>query len=60
MLLLILWTENLHYEKDIDNIDLTVLDPVIYSDRYHSLGKMLGKIGDFILSNKCTKAGKVL
>ena len=47
MLLLILWTENLHYEKDID-IDLTVLDPVIYSGRYHSLGKMLGKIGDFI------------
>ena len=34
--------------KDIFDIDLTVLDPVIYSGRYHSLGKMLGKIGDFI------------
>jgi len=22
-------------------------DPVIYSGRYHSLGKMLGEIGDF-------------
>lgn len=33
---------------DIFDIDLTVLDPVIYSGRYHSLGKMLGKIGDFI------------
>ena len=33
--------------KDIFDIDLTVLDPVIYSGRYHSLGKMLGEIGDF-------------
>ena len=33
--------------EDIFVIDLTVLDPVIYSGRYHSLGKMLGKIGDF-------------
>lgn len=33
--------------KDIFDIDLTVLDPVVYSGRYHSLGKMLGKIGDF-------------
>lgn len=32
---------------DIFDIDLSVLDPVIYSGRYHSLGKMLGKIGDF-------------
>lgn len=30
------------------DVDLTVLDPVIYSGRYHSLGKMLGKIGDFM------------
>ena len=34
--------------KDIFDVDLTVLDPVIYSGTYHSLGKMLGKIGDFI------------
>ena len=34
--------------KDIFDIDLTVLDPVIYSGRYHSLGKMLGEIGDFL------------
>ena len=38
--------ENLVCE-DIFDIDLTVLDPVIYSGRYHSLGNMLGKIGDF-------------
>ncbi|MBO4579659.1 MAG: hypothetical protein J5715_05850 [Clostridiales bacterium] len=25
-----------------------VLDPVIYSGRYHSLDKMLGEIGDFL------------
>ena len=34
--------------KDIFDIDLTVLDPVIYSGKYHSLGKMLGDIGDFL------------
>ena len=34
--------------EDIFDVDLTVLDPVIYSGRYHSLGKMLGQIGDFI------------
>ena len=33
--------------KDTFDVDLTVLDPVIYSGRYHSLGSMLGKIGDF-------------
>ncbi|MCR4648609.1 MAG: flavin reductase family protein [Lachnospiraceae bacterium] len=33
--------------KDIFDLDLTLLDPVIYSGRYHSLGKMLGEIGDF-------------
>ena len=30
-----------------DGIDLTFFDPVIYSGRYHSIGKQLGKIGDF-------------
>jgi len=38
--------------KDTFDIDLTVLDPVIYSGRYHSLGKMLGEIGDFLNSAK--------
>ena len=33
--------------EDIFDVDLTALDPVIYSGRYHSFGKMLGKIGDF-------------
>ena len=28
-------------------IDLTKLDPVIYSGMYHSIGKLLGSIGDF-------------
>lgn len=33
---------------DISNgIDLTFFDPVIYSGGYHSIGKHLGKIGDF-------------
>ena len=34
--------------EDIFDVDLTALDPVIYSGRYHSLGKMLGGIGDFL------------
>ena len=29
------------------DIDLTKLEPVIYSGMYHSIGKLLGKIGDF-------------
>ena len=29
------------------DVDLTVLDPVIYSGKYHSIGKLLGDIGDF-------------
>ena len=33
--------------KDIFDVDLTVLDPVIYSGKYHSIGRMLGEIGDF-------------
>ncbi len=33
--------------KDPFDVDLTVLDPVIYSGKYHSLGKVLGNIGDF-------------
>ena len=34
--------------KDTFDVDLTVLDPVIYSGKYHSLGKLLGDIGDFL------------
>ena len=34
--------------EDIFDIDLMVLDPVIYSGKYHSIGKTLGKIGDFV------------
>ena len=34
--------------RDIFDIDLTVLDPVIYSGKYHSIGKLLGNIGDFL------------
>lgn len=28
-------------------VDLTKIDPVVYSGMYHSIGKLLGKIGDF-------------
>ena len=34
--------------SDTFDVDLTVLDPVIYSGKYHSLGKLLGSIGDFL------------
>ena len=33
--------------RDIFDVDLTRLEPVIYSGMYHSIGKLLGKIGDF-------------
>ena len=32
---------------DTFDVDLTKLKPVIYSGMYHSIGKLLGKIGDF-------------
>lgn len=32
---------------DIFDVNLTKLEPVIYSGMYHSIGKLLGKIGDF-------------
>ena len=32
--------------KDIFDIDLMTLDPVIYSGKYHSLGEYLGEIGE--------------
>ena len=34
--------------SDIFDVDLTVLDPVIYSGKYHSIGDLLGNIGDFL------------
>ncbi len=34
--------------RDIFDVDLTVLDPVIYSGKYHSIGELLGNIGDFL------------
>ena len=40
--------ENFMCQDSLD-IDLTKLDPVIYSGMYHSIGKLLGKIGDFSL-----------
>ncbi len=39
--------ERLRCENTFD-VDLTVLDPVIYSGKYHSLGKVLGDIGDYL------------
>lgn len=29
------------------DVNLTALDPVIYSGMYHSIGRLLGRIGDF-------------
>lgn len=45
--------KNIQIDESIDvgdtfEIDLTKFDPVIYSGQYHSLGKHLGKIGDFL------------
>ena len=33
--------------RDLFDVDLTKLEPVIYSGMYHSIGDLLGKIGDF-------------
>lgn len=35
--------------KDSFDVDLTKLDPVIYSGMYYNIGRLLGKIGDFSL-----------
>lgn len=43
--------KNVQIDEDIDisdGIDLTLFDPVIYSGHYHSIGKHLGKIGDYM------------
>ena len=34
--------------QDPFDVDLTRLDPVIYSGKYHSIGKLLGGIGDYL------------
>ena len=36
-----------HNFSDPFDVDLTKLDPVVYSGMYHSIGKLLGRIGDF-------------
>ena len=38
--------ERLCFEDAFD-VDLTKLDPVIYSGKYHSIGSLLGNIGEF-------------
>jgi flavin reductase (DIM6/NTAB) family NADH-FMN oxidoreductase RutF len=43
--------KNVQIDNDIDisdGIDLTLFDPVVYSGHYHSIGKHLGKIGDYM------------
>lgn len=43
--------KNVQVDESIDisgGIDLTLFDPVVYSGHYHSIGKHLGKIGDFL------------
>lgn len=42
--------KNVQIDETIDisnGIDLTQLNPVVYSGHYHSIGEHLGKIGDF-------------
>ena len=34
--------------RDTFDVDLTVLDPEIYSGKYHSIVQLLGSIGDFL------------
>ena len=34
--------------RDTLDVNLTKLEPVIYSGMYHSIGKLLGKIGEFL------------
>ncbi len=34
--------------KNAFDVDLTKFDPVIYSGKYHSIGRLLGEIGDFL------------
>ena len=34
--------------RDLFDVDLTLLDPVIYSGKYHGIGNLLGSIGDYL------------
>lgn len=48
--------KNIQIDENVEiggtfDVDLTKFDPIIYSGQYHSLGRRLGKIGDF-LENK--------
>ena len=45
------YIRNVQIDSSIDiskGIDLTQFDPVIYSGDYHSIGKHMGTIGDFL------------
>ncbi|MBQ6715200.1 MAG: flavin reductase [Clostridia bacterium] len=35
--------------SDAFSVNLTDFDPVIYSGKYHSIGKLLGNIGDYLI-----------
>ena len=41
------FVEKLQNADGLRDIDLTVLEPVVYSGMYHSIDKCLGRIGDF-------------
>ena len=43
--------EELKDKNGLWDIDLTVLEPIVYSGMYHSIDKCLGKIGDFYKAN---------
>ena len=43
--------EDLAGNDGLWGVDLTVLEPVVYSGMYHSIEKCLGKIGDFYKAN---------
>lgn len=45
--------KNIQISEMIDiasGIDLTAFEPIIYSGLYHSIGKKLGEIGDFLIN----------
>lgn len=47
--------KNVQIDQSIDisdGVDLTKLDPVVYSGHYHSVGNHLGRIGDFLPNHK--------
>ena len=44
---------------DTFDVNLTQLEPVIYSGMYHSIGSILGKIGDFAKQTNSESAGQL-